>query len=167
MVDDVEKSAFDELLDQVEVDELMEQAMEMDESVVEEETLCRLSYENLKALIEGEKTKIVTSQTQFLKTRDRRIATVDAVKLLKDSFDKRKLLSRGRTVAWNDYNLKLSEAVQTQDVQGVSNFLQLAHVDDIHEFIEDSMHVEWIRSIVQGWLASGEFNAFYYIQIYG
>lgn len=167
MVDDVEKSAFDELLDQVDVDELMEQVMEMDESVVEEETLCRLSYENLKALIEGEKTKIVTSQTQFLKTRDRRIATVDAVKLLKDSFDKRKLLSRGRTVAWNDYNLKLSEAVQTQDVQGVSNFLQLAHVDDIHEFIEDSMHVEWIRAIVQGWLESGEFNAFYYIQIYG
>jgi hypothetical protein len=167
MVEDADKSAFDELLDQVDEDELMEHVMGVDDSIVEEDTVCRLSYENLKALIEGEKSKIVTSQTQFMKTRDRRIAAVDSVKLLKDSFDKRKLLSHGCTVAWNDYNLDLGGAVERQDVEAVSNFLQQAHVHDIHEFIEQSMHIEWIASIIQGWLASGEFNVFYYNQIYG
>jgi hypothetical protein len=151
---------LDELLELMESEEVLENLVGREEA---EDALSGLSFDHLKMMVSGEKRKIVTKQMQFLKTRDRHIACIDTVKLLKDDFDKRWILSNGNTVPWSDVNSGIEETIVGEDVRRVSDFLQRASVEEI-DFILGKCKSEWMEALVGSWLESGEFSAEFYKQ---
>ena len=156
------EDGFEELLELMEADEMLELVVgeELDEAVK------GLSFENLRLMIMGQKKKLVTSQMQFLKTRDRHVAAVDTVKLLTDQFDKRKILSGGLTVAWNEYNVNIDSAIEARDAGRVSNFLRYCAAEEIHWMHEKRRGDAWFISLFNSWLDSHEAPALYYISCF-
>jgi hypothetical protein len=153
--------AFDELMEAVSAEEMLEQLAEHNEDI-DEYSVAGLSFENLKQMVMGKKTKMVTTQMQFVKTRDRHVAAIDTIKLLKDGFDKRRLLIGGESVAWSDYNEEILEKVRECDVGYVSNFLRHSHLLDIRDVDLKFESHAWFQYLIQQWMESGEFNADYY-----
>lgn len=156
------EDGFEELLELMEADEMLELVVgeEMDEAVK------GLSFDNLRMMILGQKKKLVTSQMQFLKTRDRHVAAVDTVKLLTDQFDKRKILSGGVTVAWNDFNVNIDGAIDQRDVVTVSNFFRHCTAEEIQWVHSKRSGDEWFQCVFNSWLESHEASALYYMSCF-
>jgi hypothetical protein len=153
------ESALDELLELFDEEDMLQELVGTAEA---EDSLSGLSFDHLRMMVMGEKRKIVTRQKQFLKTRDRHVACIDTVKLLKDEFDKRWILEGGVTVPWSDINRDIITAVERMDVSYVSNFLQSASVLEL-QFVDNKFRDhEWFRLLWNSWLDSGEFSAEYF-----
>lgn len=155
------ETEFDELMELLEAEEVLENLVDASEV---ETSVLGLSFEHLRLMVSGEKRKIVTKQMQFLKTRDRHIACIDTIKLLKDDFDKRWILEKGVTVPWSDLNRDICGAVERRDVGYVSNFLQDAGVLEIEYMEKKYERDEWFRSLFWSWISSGSLNAEFYQQ---
>lgn len=153
-------SPIDALLMEADKHEMMETVCLANELNIDD-MIGGLSYDNLFRLVTGEAKGIVTSQLQFVKTKDRHVAAVDSIKLLKDSFDKRFLLDNGTSVPWNDYNRSIMESVKARDVSAVSNFFRHGTVQEIR-YIMDKHQCDWLQCIFNGWLQSDESNSLLY-----
>ena len=145
--------------------ELIDRAVALGEDTDSDEMMTGLSYDNLRSLVVGECKRLVTSQMQFIKTKDRRIAAVDTIKMLKDSFDKRKLLKDNRTVPWTPYNETLLNEIRAMNVGYVSNFFRHGDVGEIHDLVMESDNM-WLLAIYNGWVESGEENSLLFKAIY-
>lgn len=78
------------------------QEMEREEGEVREGEVKGISFEHLDGLVRGRVNCIITDTLQFYKSKDLTVAAVEIMKVLKDNFDKRRLLENGETVPWND-----------------------------------------------------------------
>lgn len=155
------ETALDELLDLFDAEDVLQELVSSDER---DTCLTGLSFEHLKMMVMGEKSKIVTKQMQFLKTRDRHVACIDTVKLLKDQFDKRWILTGGLTVPWSDVNRHITVSIERQDIAYVSNFLQSASLFEL-EYVETRYSQDaWFICLWNSWLDSFDFNAEYFKQ---
>lgn len=155
------ETELDELLELFDAEDVLQELVGSQEAEV---SLSGLSFEHLRMMVAGEKQKIVTKQMQFIKTRDRHIACIDTVKLLKDDFDKRWILDEGVTAAWNDVNRDVQRKIELEDVVGVSNFLQVASLYELDYVAKKYGSKEWFMSLFNSWLESGEFSAEFYKQ---
>lgn len=153
------ETELDELLELFDAEDVLEELVGREEA---ETSLSGLSFDHLRMMVSGEKRKIVTKQMQFVKTRDRHIACIDTVKLLKDDFDKRWILDEGVTVPWNDVNRDMERKVEMEDVTAVSNFLQVASLYELDYMAKKFDASEWFRALFNSWVESGEFSAEYY-----
>ena len=158
------ETEFDELLEMMEAEQVLEELVGVDEAA---ESLSGLSFDHLRMMVMGEKKKIVTKQMQFLKTRDRHVACIDTVKLLKDEFDKRWILEHGKTVPWSDFNVRIEEKIAKREVAAVSDFLQQASMDEIDYVWKRHCGDGWFHSLFYSWLDSGEFSSEFYRQSKG
>jgi DNA-binding transcriptional regulator of glucitol operon len=153
------ETGLDELLELFEAEDVLQELVGAAEA---DDCLSGLSFEHLRMMVLGEKRKIVTKQMQFLKTRDRHVACIDTVKLLKDDFDKRWILDGGVTVPWSDINRHIIASIEQRDITYVSNFFQSASVYEL-EFVEHKFgDSPWFKALWNSWLDSGDFNAEYY-----
>jgi hypothetical protein len=155
------ETELDELLELMDAQDVLQELVGEDEV---DESLSGLSFEHLQMMVKGERKRIVTKQMQFLKTRDRHVACIDTVKMLKDQFDKRWILHKGLTAPWSDLNRDICTAVERQDVGRVSNFLQGAGLQEIDYVIERYGEDVWFSCLVNSWIGSGEFSSEYYRQ---
>jgi len=158
------ETELDELLELMDAEDVLQELVGQDDV---DESLSGLSFEHLHMMVKGERKRIVTKQMQFLKTRDRHIACIDTVKMLKDDFDKRWILNDGYTAAWSDLNRDICAAVDRQDVGSVSNFLQGASLLEIDYMIHRYGEEPWFCCLVTSWIHSGEFSSEYYRQSKG
>jgi len=153
---------YEELMELFDMEETMEKCG-IDEP---ELTLSGLTFEHLVQMVKGQTRKILTRQMQFLKTRDRHVAAIDMVKLVKDDFDKRRILLDGRTVAWNDVNRGVTECIAKRDVAAVSNFFLLSSPHDIYDMEMRFRHDEWFQQLFGSWMQSGDASSLYYKSFY-
>lgn len=156
------ETEMDELLELMDAEDVLQELVGAD---AVEDSLSGLSFEHLRMMVMGERKRIVTKQMQFLKTRDRHVACIDTVKLLKDAFDKRWILEHGVTVPWSDVNMDICVAVERNDVGRVSNFLQGAGLYEIDYIVERYKQSEWFSALFSSWLGSGDFSSEFYKQM--
>lgn len=155
------EDGFDELLEAMEAEEVLERLVD-DAS----DAVSGLSFEHLRQMVRGEKKKVVTSQMQFFKTRDRHVAAIDTVKLLTDQFDKRRLVKGGHTFAWSAFNQRIEEAIRMRDVAYVSDFFNQSSAEEVHYTQMCYTQDRWFRALFDSWLESHEFSALYYISTF-
>jgi transposase-like protein len=109
-----------------------------------------VSYNKLLRLVRGELQQIRTEQMSFVKDRARNVSVANSYKLLRDRFDKRKLLDNGMTTPWTPYNR--DTARMRVDHVYLSNFLQNGELYDIANFLRtldvesNNMAVQVVRS---------------------
>jgi len=81
------------------IEEELEENVEVEEGVA---IRCGLSFENMWKLVRGEIDAMRMSQMQFFKSDDKRIAACNISKEIRNSFDKRIVVSGGRTIPFSD-----------------------------------------------------------------
>lgn len=153
------ETELDELLELMDAEDMLHELVGKDEV---DDSLSGLSFEHLQMMVRGQRKRIVTKQMQFLKTRDRHVACIDTVKMLKDEFDKRWILDDGLTAPWSDLNRDICISIERQDVGRVSNFLQGAGLYELDYVIRRYRSNTWFCQLVSSWLGSGEFSSEFY-----
>ena len=120
-----------------------------------------LSFKNIKGLVTGDLFCLSSSQTQFERTRDRNVLSIERVKTLTPRFDKRIIVSDPTklTIPMNDYNVNIHEIIMNRKNTPLSDFLDKSLKEDIERVHMMYCNNDFFMSVYNAWLESDSISA--------
>jgi hypothetical protein len=127
-------------------------------------TATGFNFEIMRGIAKAEMRGTRTSQLQFVKTKDRTVLAYEQEKLIADRFDKRRVLSTGKTLPWTSFNYFITneidyfkdELLYAEMCETFSNYLNNAMPEDIYDFMTQELNTcmerrEFYCQIFQSW----------------